>query len=93
MAPIAARDARHIVSLAEEVAAIHLLAACQALDLRGKEQMSPRIRRVHDLVRSQVPFTDGDRRMDGDIASVVELIRSGAVGEVADVPKTAAVGV
>ncbi len=35
---IAARDARSIVELAQNVAAIHLLAATQALDLRGPEK-------------------------------------------------------
>lgn len=34
MAPIAARDAYQVARLVTEVAAIHLLAACQALDLR-----------------------------------------------------------
>jgi histidine ammonia-lyase/phenylalanine ammonia-lyase len=85
MAPIAARDARNIVGLTREVTAIHLLAACQALDLRGTDEMSPRTRAVHELVRSTVPFVDSDRRMDQDIAAVVELIRTGAVAEAAGV--------
>jgi histidine ammonia-lyase/phenylalanine ammonia-lyase len=85
MAPIAARDARNIVGLTREVTAIHLLAACQALDLRGTDEMSPRTRAVHELVRSAVPFVDSDRRMDQDIAAVVELIRTGAVAEAAGV--------
>jgi histidine ammonia-lyase/phenylalanine ammonia-lyase len=79
MAPIAARDARHIVNLTQEVAAIQLLAACQALDLRGTELMSPRTRAVYSLIRERAPFVDEDRRMDGDIAAVKELIRSGAL--------------
>ncbi|MFF0063854.1 aromatic amino acid lyase [Streptomyces sp. NPDC005279] len=86
MAPIAARDARTIVGLTREVTAIHLLAACQALDLRGTEEMSPRTRAVHGVIRASVPFVDGDRRMDHDITAVVELIRSGAVAEAAGVP-------
>ncbi|MFC9295003.1 histidine ammonia-lyase [Streptomyces sp. NPDC057011] len=79
MAPIAARDARRINELSREVLAIHLLAACQALDLRGVAEMAPRTRAVHALVRSVVPFVDSDRRMDADIAAVVDLIRTGAV--------------
>ncbi|TWV33800.1 aromatic amino acid lyase [Streptomyces misionensis] len=79
MAPIAARDARRIVELTQEVAAIQILAACQALDLRGTAEMAPRTRAVHALVRTRVPFVDADRRMDGDIAEVVALIRSGAL--------------
>ncbi|MEV6836323.1 aromatic amino acid ammonia-lyase [Streptomyces sp. NPDC051133] len=79
MAPIAARDARRIVELTREVAAIQLLAACQALDLRGLDDMAPRTRAVHTLIRSHVPFVDADRRMDGDIRKVVALITSGAL--------------
>jgi histidine ammonia-lyase/phenylalanine ammonia-lyase len=83
MAPIAARDARAIVGLTEEVAAIHLLAACQALDLRGTELMSPWTRAVHTLIRRHAPFVDADRRMDQDIVAVKELIHSGALTETA----------
>ncbi|MDX3537515.1 aromatic amino acid ammonia-lyase [Streptomyces sp. MB09-01] len=90
MAPIAARDARRIVELTEEVAAIHLLAACQALQLRGVDQMAPRTKAVHALVRTVAPFVDADRRMDADIAAVVDLIRSGALERVAGHTTTAA---
>lgn len=81
MGTIAARDARTIVELVQNVAAIHLLALCQALDLRGADKMSPRTKAAYDLIRSQVPFVDRDRRMEGDIKQVVEMIRSGALRE------------
>src|SRR5215212_2411022 len=81
MGSIAARDARAIVELAQNVAAIHLLALCQALDLRGVEKASPKTRAIRDLVRSRVPFLDGDRRMDKDIKKVVDLIRSGELSK------------
>jgi phenylalanine ammonia-lyase len=77
MGAIAARDARSVVELAQNVAAIHLIAVCQALDLRGVEKASPNTRAARDLVRSRVPFLDGDRRMDEDIKTAVDLIRSG----------------
>lgn len=75
MSPIAARDARTVIELVEEVAAIHLLAACQAVELRNSGLMSTATRRIHDLVREAVPFTDEDRPMDGDISRVLGLIR------------------
>jgi len=78
---IAARDACSIVELAQNVAAIHLLAVCQALDLRGVEKASPKTRAIRDLVRSRVPFLDSDRRMDNDIEEAVDLIRSGELSE------------
>lgn len=81
MGSIAARDARSIVELAQNVAAIHLLAVCQALDLRGIEKASPKTRAVHELVRSRVPYLEGDRRMDADIKEIVDLIRSGALSD------------
>jgi histidine ammonia-lyase len=81
MGSIAARDARSIIELAQNVAAIHLLAVCQALDLRGAQKASPKTRTVHELVRSRVPFLDGDRRMDTDIKEIVDLIRSGELSK------------
>jgi histidine ammonia-lyase/phenylalanine ammonia-lyase len=81
MGSIAARDARSIIELAQNVAAIHLLAVCQALDLRGAQKASPKTRAAHELVRSRVPFLDGDRRMDTDIKEIVDLIRSGELSK------------
>jgi phenylalanine ammonia-lyase len=78
MGTIAARDARSIVELAQNIAAIHLIACSQALELRGVDRCSPRTREAFDLVREQVRFLDGDRYFDEDIAAVVEMIRAGA---------------
>jgi phenylalanine ammonia-lyase len=77
MGTIAARDARTIVEILQHIAAIHLIAIAQALDLRGIEKASPKAREAHALVRARVAFLDGDRRMDRDIDAIVELIRSG----------------
>jgi phenylalanine ammonia-lyase len=79
MGTIAARDARSIVELVQNVAAIHLLACCQALELRGVEKCSPRTQEAFRLVREHVSFLDGDRYLDVDIATTVELIQSGAM--------------
>ncbi|MBV8734139.1 MAG: aromatic amino acid lyase [Solirubrobacterales bacterium] len=81
MGAIAARDARTIVELAQDIAAIHLIACCQALDLRGVDRGSPRTQEAVALVRERVPFLDGDRYMDEDIATVVEMIRAGVFSE------------
>ena len=83
MGAIAARDARTIVELAQNIAAIHLIACSQALELRGVERCSPPTREAFELVRQRVPFLDGDRYMDEDIAAVVDMIRAGAFSEVA----------
>lgn len=83
MGSIAARDAREIVILAQNVAAMHLIALCQALDLRGTEGMSPKTKAAHGLVRSRVPFLSGDRRMEKDVKEVVALIHSGELRDAA----------
>src|SRR5436190_9092015 len=79
MGTIAARDARSIVELAQNIAAIHLLACCQALELRGIEKASPRTQEAFRRVREHVPFLDRDRYLDADIATTVALIQSGAM--------------
>jgi phenylalanine ammonia-lyase len=83
MGSIAARDARTIVELAQNIAAIHLIACCQALELRGVEKCSPRTAEAFRMVRERVAFLDGDRFMDEDIATCVELIQSGTLSELA----------
>ncbi len=80
MGAIAARDARTVVELVREVAAIMVLAGCQAADLRGADGLGGGCRAAYDLVRKHVPSVDVDRRLDKDIALVVELIRTGALG-------------
>ncbi|WP_236788045.1 histidine ammonia-lyase [Amycolatopsis sp. GM8] len=87
MSPIAARGAAEIAGLARQVAAVHILAACQALDLRGAEHMSPRTRAVHDLIRDHIPTLDRDRRMDHDIATVVDLISNNTFAQI-DEPRS-----
>ena len=82
MGAIAARDARTIVELAQNIAAIHLIACCQALELRGVQRCGPRTGEAFRLVRARVAFLDADRYMDDDIAAVVDLIQSGILSGV-----------
>ncbi|TDD87652.1 aromatic amino acid lyase [Actinomadura darangshiensis] len=77
MGTIAARDARSVVGLVQEVAAIHLLALCQAADLRGLECLSPATSAAHTEIRKLSPFLDGDRPLHDDIRKVTEAVRSG----------------
>jgi len=79
MGAIAARDCRRILDLTETVAAIGLLAACQALDLRGEECGSRRGRALRDAIRKEVPSLLEDRRQDVDIDRVLSLYRGGAL--------------
>lgn len=79
MGSIAARDARTILELVQNVCAVHLHALCQALDLRGATNAASQTRAVYELIRSRVSFVDRDRRMDDDVRAIVELIRSGSL--------------
>ncbi|MFJ4561943.1 aromatic amino acid lyase [Streptomyces massasporeus] len=79
MGTISARDARTVNGLVREVAAIHLLALAQAIDLRGAEKASPAVRAVHGLIREHSAFVSRDRRLDEDIEAVSRLIESGAL--------------
>jgi histidine ammonia-lyase len=76
MGTIAARDCLRVLELTETVAIIHLLAACQAADLRG--DMLPTTAAVRDRVREVAAFTDVDRRHDLDIQRLLGLLRDGA---------------
>jgi histidine ammonia-lyase/phenylalanine ammonia-lyase len=78
MGTIAARDARSIVELAQNIAAIHLMACAQALELRGVDRASPRTQAAFGLVRERVASVDADRYFDVDIAATADLIQSGA---------------
>jgi histidine ammonia-lyase len=78
MGATAARQARDVVALTEKVAVIHLLALCQAADLRGADKLG-RTRAVYDRVRAEVPFVDTDREMADDIARVLDLLHEGSL--------------
>jgi histidine ammonia-lyase len=79
MGTIAARDCRRVLELSETVAAIVLLAVCQALDLRGDTSGSRRGRALRDAVRKEVPMVTEDRRQDRDIAAVLALLHENAL--------------
>lgn len=79
MATIAARDLLRIVELTEQASAMMVLACCQAIDLREGEVKSERAASVHAAVRKAVPRLGPDRRMDVDVAAVLELLRSDAL--------------
>ena len=77
MGTIAARECLRILELTETVAAIHALALCQAVDLRGGEARAARSLALRDAVRKHVPMNVADRRQDHDIQTVLELHRRG----------------
>ena len=75
MGTIAARDCLRIVELTETVAAVCALAMVQGVDIRAGERCHRRSLAMREAVRARVPVNSGDRRMDHDIAVVLELLR------------------
>jgi phenylalanine ammonia-lyase len=78
MGATAARQARDVVALTEKVATIHLLALCQAADLRGPDKLG-RTRSVYERVRAEVPFVATDRPMADDVATVLAMLHDGSL--------------
>lgn len=76
MGTIASRDLRRILELTETVSVIHLLALCQAIELRGGPRSGTRAAEIHEAVRRRVPFVKDDRPMDVDIKLVLEDLRN-----------------
>jgi len=84
MGTIAARKARSILENARSALAIEFLAACQAVDLRGREAarlgpeaLSAPTRAAYDALRARVPTLGPDRVMYTDIDAARELVRDG----------------
>lgn len=80
MGSIAARRTRDVVRLTEHVVAIHLLALCQAADLRGSSRLGA-TRGAYERVRAVSRALDADRELEDDIVAVVELVRDGSLFE------------
>ena len=78
MAPLSARRLADMVSLCARVAAIELVVAAQAIDLRAlKSELGLGTGRVHHLVRELVPFTQADGTLPADLEPLVELVSRG----------------
>jgi histidine ammonia-lyase/phenylalanine ammonia-lyase len=78
MGATAARSLRDVVALVEKVAVIHLIALCQAADLRGAKGLG-RTRTVYERVRAVVPFMTTDRPFADDIGAVLASLRDGSL--------------
>ena len=77
MGTIAAYKCARVLEFIQDVIAIELLAAAQALDFRKPLTFGQGTAIAHGLVRSRVSHLDRDRALAGDIAAARELIASG----------------
>lgn len=74
MGTIAARKAYVILKNARKVVAMELLAACQAIDLRGNRGLGKGTQAAYDIIRNEIPRLREDRVMHRDIDRCEELV-------------------
>jgi histidine ammonia-lyase len=75
----AALKAARAAELLSRVIAIEIMCACQAIDLLAPLQTSPRLQRVHALVRTHVATLEADRPPSPDIEILAALIAGGGL--------------
>ncbi len=92
---MAAHGARRLLGMAENasaVIAIELLAAAQGCDFHAPLTSSGPLEAARAVLRAQVPHLSDDRHFHPDIATAIDLVRSGAVVRAAaavDLPEVA----
>jgi histidine ammonia-lyase len=79
MGTISARKCREVVNNAENVIAIELLCAAQALDLFTNMKPGEGTLAAYQAIRQAVSHLDKDRIISTDIAAVKQLMRSGKI--------------
>ncbi len=84
MAPLAARRLREMAALGDRLAALALMVACQAIELRGDSvTLGPFGRDAFAAVRECVAFVDASRRLPDTIEPLISSIRDGAISQLA----------
>ncbi len=81
MGAIAARKCRDIVANAEDVIAIELLCAAQAMDLFTNLKAGDGTLAAYEVIRGRVGYRKEDRLLSSDIAAVKDLLLEGAIVE------------
>ncbi len=85
MGTIASRDALRVNQLVSQVAAAHLMATAQAVEIRLKRgelteaEIGPALRSQIDKLRSQTGFLEEDTPLDTTLAALSEQILNGAM--------------
>jgi histidine ammonia-lyase len=79
MGTIASRKFSQVVANAENIVAMELLSATQALDLLRPLRSSKAIEKVYDLIRTQIPFAKEDRIFSKDVQCLRQMIQDGSL--------------
>jgi histidine ammonia-lyase len=77
LAPLGARRLAEMVELGERVAAIELVVAAQAIDLRGRPQLGAATGTLYRGVRELIPVTSKGEPPPQDLEPVRQLVRRG----------------
>ena len=77
MGTIGARKARSILTNAQYVVGIELMAACQAMDLGEDRKMGRGTKAAYDTLRRKLPMLTDDRILYPDLETMADLVRSG----------------
>lgn len=81
MGTIAARKFHRITANAENIVAMEILSATQALDLLKPLEPAGAVLNAYDCVRKEVPFAEEDRVFAKDVAKITAMIRDGRLFE------------
>jgi histidine ammonia-lyase len=79
MGTIAARKCRQVLFNVENVIAIELLCAAQALDLFTNLKAGAGTLEAYKLIRKHIPHLEEDRILSNDIEKMQELVHDGAI--------------
>lgn len=81
MGSIAARQAREVLENVQQIVALELLCAAQALGLREREghKAGTGTRAAYDFIRRSISQIDTDREIYIDFQKVMEIVRSGEI--------------
>ncbi len=74
MGTTAANDFAKMIPELYNMLSIAFIGMAQAVDIRGKEQVSPHLKNIYDEIRALVKPLYEDRRMDIDIRTMYKLI-------------------
>jgi histidine ammonia-lyase len=86
MGPIAARQVLAMAENLEQVLAIELLCACQALDFRRPLKSSRALEKLRRDFRKEVPMLKRDRQLSKDVARARHYIACGRIREILQIP-------
>jgi histidine ammonia-lyase len=89
MGATAARQARDVLRNVEQVLALELLCAAQGLDFRvadGGHRPGAGVAEAYARVRQRVDHLETDRESRSDVEAVTDLVRSGALVDLVELP-------